>query len=649
MFVPILSTILLLDVSVSSTSNSSLVHHDVVFVRSLPSANSSLTVAEGENHFFHQKVDRTAFIQPVAAWKTSRKSPVFSKKLNELLQSDSRNIEKIFRYFEKLRESNDENIVLFVDKTISDLLRKSATSELTQIELLKSKTPASKIFTSLMLQTQDGSLEEFFRLELHITFLSYATKLMVQEGTAINRRGPSEDLYRILTANRNGETLIAWLGKCQLAGDSKKLIESFIYGLLRSSTTKHLAYRLLSLRDEDVLVLFRILYGPKEEPDELRIKSELLKYAAFIRFNYIEHESKSFSFVVPALHDYLKSSFGLSAEDQRQLFSRKEVELVMPKLDPEYETYKGFSWSEFTEDEVRLFKAALQSNEYAILVREALKANRQVASFANKLGEQNAVNTFMWMLNQEELVQMLQAVLKDVNAVQVAEEIRNENSDLSSYFMKHGADTTIFRYWFANDDRLRVLETSMMDENSLTMFKDALGSAGQLKLVADMLSSTELDTVTILKSILDDEIIVKYLKEAVKDDKSLESFRLALEHTIDVKNIKSKAGHGLKAVLNDMNQVFSLRVAIKDDSRATLFRAALEDKKHEDDFFKALNEKRLTNVFISILAENEKLEWLERAVAKGRYGRLEFDRDDKMLADEMVKYINSGQGDKTHY
>ncbi|CEG35067.1 RxLR-like protein [Plasmopara halstedii] len=66
MLMPVLSTLLLLDVSVSATSNSSIIQHEdpIVFVRhlpnSLPSANSSSTAADVESESYDDsKQDNT--------------------------------------------------------------------------------------------------------------------------------------------------------------------------------------------------------------------------------------------------------------------------------------------------------------------------------------------------------------------------------------------------------------------------------------------------------------------------------------------------------------------------------------------------------------------------------------------------------------
>ncbi|KAL7689011.1 hypothetical protein Plhal304r1_c017g0061951 [Plasmopara halstedii] len=72
MFVPIFSTLLLLDVGVSSTSNLSIVQHEdpVVFGvhmnDSLPSANSSLTVAAEElQSYDNSEQDNTDTDEPL--------------------------------------------------------------------------------------------------------------------------------------------------------------------------------------------------------------------------------------------------------------------------------------------------------------------------------------------------------------------------------------------------------------------------------------------------------------------------------------------------------------------------------------------------------------------------------------------------------
>ncbi|KAL8009567.1 hypothetical protein Plhal703r1_c01g0005581 [Plasmopara halstedii] len=665
MFLSILSILLLLDVSVSSSSNSSIVQQEdpVVFVLhlndSLSSENSSLTVDEGKLvRYDKSEQDNTdtdetdgerviAFnvknpfssnsyskLRDAAAESiNSFQSELYKPLLNEQSRSSpSKKLYDILARLYKCFVSHDEETKSYLDGSISNLHEHPATSMVTQKPWFESRL--SKLFNDLMLHTKYGSLEEFFRRDLHITFLDQVIKLIDMEGLSIGRTGVAEEIVRLFTASRNGGNLITWLGK--IDDHSNQTIESFIKSLLKSIETSKLAYRLLSMRSNDFDDLYKILRGSNSNPDLPSIRSHLIQYATYIRFNFIEHESKSSISVVPNVYSFLSTRCEETEEWQRQLFS-KRLELASSfKVDPK-SIFAGFHWSDFSEDQVRLFKAALQSNDDAKLVREALQANRQVASFADKLGKETVVDTYKVMLNNEKLVQGLQAVFKDDEAVQMVNVILKDVNglrDLSSRLTKRGGKKNLkndqvvnqLKKLIKDENTLRVLKVSMVDADSMMMFKDALESKGRLKLVDDMLSNTELDSATILKVILNDDDKVQFLKEAVKDDSRVELFRSALEDTIGVKIFKT------------------VLVAIKDKNRAKLFRAALKDKKGVKNFLKALNEKKLANVFRAILNENKQLEWLERAVKNGRYGKIASDldrRDKTMLAAEMINYLDS--------
>ncbi|CEG37777.1 uncharacterized protein PHALS_05833 [Plasmopara halstedii] len=513
-----------------------------------------------------------------------------------------------------------------------------------------------------MRQTQDGSLEEFFHLELHIPLLSYVVKLIDKQ------TGVAEEIVRLFTANRNGGNLITWLGK--IDDNSDQTIESFMKSLLESVETSKLAYRLLSMRYTDFNSVYEILRGSDSYYDLLMGGSHWLNYAAYICFNFIEHEAKSFS-VVPNVLNLMRKRWIIEETVLKNSLSTKRAMLTATIDIPNF-YFEGFSRLDFTEDQVRLLKAALQYADQTILVREALKANRQVSSFANKLGKKTVEDTFKLMLKNEELVQELQAVLLDNEAVQLLKKIMKEVNGVEAFLLrlpKRGAGITPKEFevmtklegLIRDEDTFSVLKTAMKHADSLTMFKDALASEGRLKLVEDMLSSTELDSATILKGILDEENKVQLLKEAVKDDTRLKLFRSALEDKKGVKKFKSaledkgvrkfrsalkykKLKGELDAVLKDMNQVFFLRVAVKDQTRANLFRAALEDKEHMEEFLNVLNEQKLANVFRPMLNEKYQLEWLEKAVSTetvGEFTRRMDKRDQWMLIDEIIKYLDS--------
>ncbi|KAL7688952.1 hypothetical protein Plhal304r1_c017g0061341 [Plasmopara halstedii] len=152
MFVPILSSLLLLDVSVSSTSNSSIVLHKdpVVFVRhlndSLPSANSSLTVAEDELESYDEsEQDNTntgetagetrmfSFISKLNSRlldppSSSVKAIEEAEKLLEHEGQSSNERNRLFKNVATLFESNDETAKSYLnEKKISDWLMHPAT------------------------------------------------------------------------------------------------------------------------------------------------------------------------------------------------------------------------------------------------------------------------------------------------------------------------------------------------------------------------------------------------------------------------------------------------------------------------------------------------------------------------------------------
>ncbi|KAL7681442.1 hypothetical protein Plhal304r1_c057g0143561 [Plasmopara halstedii] len=662
MLVPILSTLLLLDVSVSSTFNSSVVHQEdpVVFVRhlndSLPSANSSVTVDEAELESYDKSEQNNTDTD-----ETDGERGVVFRFKNFLSHNPytqeavvgPTTIERLSKLVAKFFKSNGEEAKFNLDaKKFADLLAHPATSTITQIYLIKYEVSPSKIFTYLMLQTQDQSLEEFFHLKLHIPLLSHVIKLIDKQGVSIDRNGVAEEIVRLFTANCNGGTLITWLGK--IDDKSDQTIKSFMNSLMTSVMTSKLAYRLLSLRSTDFDDIHQILRGSNNIPKE-KWELYLFNYAVYIHFNFIEHEAKSFS-VVPYVHSVLRNHFKNNEEQLKQHLSAARASLSLVKENPGLYLVKRFS-----KDQLRLFKAALQFTDQTILVRKALQANRQASSFAKKLVGETAVATFKSMLENEELVQGLQAVLLDNEAVRLLKAIMREVNgvgDFSLLLTNLGAEmnskevevVTKLDQLIKDEKTLELLKTSMVDASSVTMFKDALESEGRLKLVDDMLSSTELDSATILNGILDNKKRVQFLKEVLQDDTRLKLFRSALDDKIGVKMFKSalkdkKLVKGIDAVLKDKNQVFFLRVAVKDKGLANLFQAALEDKdtEHVENFLKALNEKKLANVFRSLLNEKFNVGWLETAVGtEGRKITRDLDKSERcMLLDEMIEYVDS--------
>ncbi|CEG44536.1 uncharacterized protein PHALS_00892 [Plasmopara halstedii] len=300
---------------------------------------------------------------------------------------------------------------------------------------------------------------------------------------------------------------------------------------------------------------------PKKMVGKLNV---LLDYAAYVRFNFIEHETKSFGVVLPNLFGFLKKYGSLNVEKQEELFS-DELALTSTSVDSSrFYLFVDDIWREISEDQLRLFKAAVQSKGQAKLVREALEGIRKGASVAMNLGGMDMKASFKGMLKNEKFVHWLQEELKDEKSVQLLQTnlygLENEN--------------------IPDIHTLHLLKMFLADNEGVDILRDV---SGRLTLLDDMLSSTELDTVPILKAILADQNKVLILKEVMKDEVKLESFRMVLGddqkmyafwHNLRGNIMKS----AFETIVEDMNQVFSLRVATKDDVRARLFRAALKDK-----------------------------------------------------------------------
>ncbi|KAL7688950.1 hypothetical protein Plhal304r1_c017g0061321 [Plasmopara halstedii] len=325
---------------------------------------------------------------------------------------------------------------------------------------------------------------------------------------------------------------------------------------------------------------------------------------------------------------------------QKELFHNKE--LLSSTYVPTFRIHWfDFDWTKIGEDELRFFKVAVQSNDQAKLVREALKG----------------FTTFEGMFKNEKFVQWVQAGLKDETSVQLFQadlngveievkpllilpksdvEIREEESDV----------VTVLHEFILDKKTLDLLKMFMADDEGVKKLRDFLG---RFTVLDDMLSSKELDTMPILKAILEDQNKVRFLEEAVKDEEKLESFRTGLmdkeklfaySNTLGDTNLRSP----FRQVRNNMNQVFSLRVAIKDDDRAELFRAALKNKEQVEKFMNALKQKKLANIFRSILQDQDKVGFLKSAVADEYYTTFEevLQRNEReKLAKEMLQYLKA--------
>ncbi|CEG45968.1 uncharacterized protein PHALS_02298 [Plasmopara halstedii] len=141
-----------------------------------------------------------------------------------------------------------------------------------------------------MREASTGSLDQFFELELHIPLLSYACKICDPENIKkVNADAVAKDVTRLLTEKRKGGDLITWLGTygvSKTTEDIDRLVQSFS----QNEKTFVLAYRLYTLMYADLLP-----FHFKYEEDSFSSLDRLvfwLKFAAFTRFNYIEHEAR---------------------------------------------------------------------------------------------------------------------------------------------------------------------------------------------------------------------------------------------------------------------------------------------------------------------------------------------------------------------
>ncbi|KAL8017468.1 hypothetical protein Plhal710r2_c022g0090791 [Plasmopara halstedii] len=341
MFVPILSSLLLLDVSVSSTSNSSIVLHKdpVVFVRhlndSLPSANSSLTVAEDELESYDES-EQDNIVTEIAG--ETRMFPFISKlipcllyppslsvkaieeaeKLLEHKKLSSNEWKRLSKNVATLFESNDEVAESYLDMKIFDLLIHPATTEMTQEQLLKSQRPLSYLLTRFKPETEGVFFDEFFRLQLHIPFLSYAIKVCKLNLRPYDKGVVLNDVASALTTNRKDGNIITWLGMLEFDIKTSHNIDLLIGKLVGHPWTASLAYRLQAMRsnsfDEFSLRI------PEGFIDKHGV---LLNYAAYVRFNFIEHETKSSAIVLPPLFSILEKTGLSNIKKQKESFEKE--------------------------------------------------------------------------------------------------------------------------------------------------------------------------------------------------------------------------------------------------------------------------------------------------------------------------------------
>ncbi|CEG40415.1 uncharacterized protein PHALS_10616 [Plasmopara halstedii] len=676
MFVLILSTLFLLDVSVSSTSNSSTLQHEVpiVFVGhlndSLPSANSSSTVAKEELESYDDseqditEIDETdvetrmfLFSGKMFLSHFHTKSPLNEANIKPLLTTfadaralleikkrDSAQNKNLFSHLTTLLGSNDEQMKLFAGVTVSKLLTDPVTREVTQQQFLDSVTKLSTIFTVLMINTKFGSLNEFFELGLHIPLLSYACKLLKADGIlgSFSRVVEDEvkvevirDAVRLLTETRKGGNLITWLGtyETKLVRPMRSLIEDYFYslvdGLLRR--TKVLAYRLHSLRYPD-LVSFHEHYSSLY--DDICF-DHWLDFAAFTRFNYIEHEAKSSDFIYPQVLKLMKQQGSRYTDDDTILsyFDPKNLLTRTALMSNQF-----FDWSQLNNDQFRLFRAALQTEDQTNLVRKTLEEMEYASAFMRNLGSERMVEKFEALLNDKDLIEPFQKVLEDEYLVQLlrASLENNQPVDISSGLtmgtekLNQIEDDVMktFQMLVTDNEKLQMIGASLVDDVNNKLYGNAFEAAKHLKSVEDMLSSTELDTMNLLEAILKNQETVQLLKVVLRDDKHLNLFRSVLEDNTKSSEIElalsdENLANALNDVLMDVGQVFFLRVAIKDDDRAKLCRAALEKKAQVKVFEEALNKKKLNNVLRSILKDEERLHLLKKAVRSSITGSFE--------------------------
>ncbi|KAL7690181.1 hypothetical protein Plhal304r1_c013g0050121 [Plasmopara halstedii] len=148
----------------------------------------------------------------------------------------------------------------------------------------------------------------------------------------------ADDVARLLTVKREDGNLITWLGT---------------YRTSRTSTSY------ISLKTMITPILSKLLEH-YDNPPQAFLLNQCLQYAAYTRFSFIEHEAK------------VLSGTGKNSEGNFRQFA----------------AFNKFEWSKLDYDQVRLFKAALQSDENAKLVREALVKQSRIAAFKEILSDE---------------------------------------------------------------------------------------------------------------------------------------------------------------------------------------------------------------------------------------------------------------------
>ncbi|KAL7689037.1 hypothetical protein Plhal304r1_c017g0062211 [Plasmopara halstedii] len=434
MFVPVLSTLLLLEFSVSSTTNSIIIHDEdqVVFVGhlndSMLSANTTPSVANGElerSNDSKQVIDETigeVRISPLfgkgslfAKW-FAKERPVewrveTASNLMKISPRKRKQNEKVSHQVKKLFESDDGTSALFAEVKVSKLLKDGATSELTVQRLLNSETKLSALFSILMKETKDGSLDEFFQRELHVPLLSYA--LALYQKVPFDMEIIATDVARLLTEYRKEGTLITWLETYQIPSSKANRVPSssfvnifpLVNGLSRHKKTLVLAYRLHSLTSDN-FPDFRLYYHYDIQLSERKF---WFNFAAFARFNYIEHEARSFEFMNSAVKNYLSTYLRVLESEHLATLQGylKELSKVGATKDDQHE------WLQIGDDHTRLFKAALQSEDNTNYVRGALTTYRRIAEFNEKLIDVKLVKSFKQLLRKEARVESLQKMIQD--------------------------------------------------------------------------------------------------------------------------------------------------------------------------------------------------------------------------------------------
>ncbi|KAL7689084.1 hypothetical protein Plhal304r1_c017g0062701 [Plasmopara halstedii] len=256
----------------------------------------------------------------------------------------------------------------------------------------------------------------------------------------------------------------------------------------------------------------------------------------------------------------------------------KDLEGLFKEVAKRAKLFRDFDWSQIDDNQIRLYKAALSSEDNAKLMREALMEKSHAAAFKEKLNDKKMEETFEALLIDKKLVESLQKVLKDENQLSLLQASLEDLRD-SGEVMK------LLQLLVTDEDRLRLLEASLNDDR-LKLFEKAVETSGRLTLVEDMLSSTELDPVKPFQAILSDQKKVELLKEALRDEEHLNKFRLVLdskssknsEYELESELVDKEWAKKFDMVLKDMNLVFFLRVAVLDNDRAKLLKRLWRNK-----------------------------------------------------------------------